>query len=142
ALAWAAHESASGMAAAAPAPPGRRHEHPPAARTTPHDAVFGPSWSMHEVPRSQPPYLALDQQQALAREDEEVFLVRFAVVEAARPAGLDHREGESDVRELASLEARAVANDGHVGLEDAAPAEGLVRQPGCLADVDDEPTVG
>jgi len=44
-------------------------------------------WAVDEVPRAKPSLLFLDQQQALARQNEEVLLVRLTVVEGARPPG-------------------------------------------------------
>jgi hypothetical protein len=78
------------------------------------------------------PLLALDQQQALAREDEEVLLIRLAVVEPARHARLKDAERVADLAERR----RAVA------FERAARAERVVRHPGCVAHVHDEPALG
>jgi hypothetical protein len=37
-------------------------------------------WTMHEVPGPERPLLALDEQQTLARDDEEVLLIGLCVV--------------------------------------------------------------
>ena len=42
-------------------------------------------WAVHEIPRRERTFLAFDQEQALAGEDQEVLLVRFMVV---APTGL------------------------------------------------------
>src|SRR5438105_10329771 len=86
---------------------------------------------MDEVPGLQRALLALDDQEALAGEDEEVLLVRLAVVSAAGLAGLKDGDRVAELREL------------HVAaFEDAGRAEGLVGDPGGVADVDDEPALG
>jgi hypothetical protein len=83
---------------------------------------------MHEVPRAQTPLLALDEQQALATEHEEVLLDSLRVVVAVRLAGLDHRHVDPDVPEM------------QVGrLEAAVRAEVRMIPPGAVGDVDDEP---
>ena len=63
---------------------------------------------MDEVPRLERPLLALDQQQALALEDEEVLLLVLAVVHARRLAGLKDADVDPELRELRlrALEAR------------------------------------
>src|SRR6185437_1412535 len=78
---------------------------------------------------------------ALARQHEERLLVRLGVVEAARLAGLEDGEVDTDLREATRLELGSVPHHRHVGLEDAAMAEAVVRQPGGVADGDDEPAV-
>ena len=62
------------------------------------------------------------------REHEEVLLAGLRVVHAARLAGLEHGDRVAELRERRG-----------VTLEDARGAEGLVRHPGGLAHVDDEP---
>jgi hypothetical protein len=84
-----------------------------------------------EVPAAQLPLFALDQQHALAGEDEEVLLVRLPVVAAAGLSGCEHGDREPELGEL------------HLAaLEDAAVAEHLAREPGRVAHVDDEPALG
>jgi uncharacterized protein YceH (UPF0502 family) len=62
---------------------------------------------MDEVPGLQRPPLALDQQQALAGEDEKVLLLVLAVVQAGRLPGLEHRNVDPELREAGlALEAR------------------------------------
>ena len=65
------------------------------------------------------PLLALDKQQALTGEHEEVLLVRLAVVHAVGPARLEHRDREAELSGNADVGA----------LEDARGAEGLVGHP-------------
>ena len=84
-------------AAAVGAPAG--HEDHARAVARADEDVLGPARAMHEVPRLQPPLLALDEQQALAREHEEVLLVVLAVVHAARLPGLQHGQRVADLRE-------------------------------------------
>src|SRR6185295_14397487 len=81
--------------------------------------VLGLGRAVHEVPRAQRALVALDDEQAFAREDEEVLLVALAVVDPARLPRLQDRQRHADVgkRDL-------------VALEDAGGAEGLVRPPG------------
>src|SRR5215217_3633737 len=55
--------------------------------------------AVDEVPRAKPPLLALDQQHALACDDDEVLLVRLTVIEAARLSRLQHAERESNLPE-------------------------------------------
>jgi hypothetical protein len=83
-----------------------------------------------EVPRLERPLLALDQQQAIAREDEEVLLVGLTVIPPARLSRLEHGQDEADVGEGCV-----------VALEDAGGSESLVRHPRPVPDVDDEPAV-
>ena len=76
---------------------------------------------MHEVPGPEPPLLALDEQQALAREHEEVLLVVLAVVHACGLAGLQHADIDPDLREP------RLALEPRVGAEVALPPERLAR---------------
>jgi hypothetical protein len=85
-----------------------------------------------EVPRDKPSLLALDQQQALARQDEEVLLVRLPVVEGARFPRLQHAEREPNLPERR----RPFA------FERAGGAERLVRHPRGIPHIDDEPALG
>jgi hypothetical protein len=95
------------------------------------EAVLGVGRAVHEVPRLHLPLFALDHRQALAREHEEILLVRLAVVPPTRLAGLEDGDRVAEVRER-----RLVA------LEDAGRAEHLVVNARRLAHVDDEPAVG
>src|SRR5439155_22449736 len=71
ALARAGHEDRAGSAAGAD------------------EAMLGVRWAVHEVPGLERPLLALDDQEALSGQDEEVLLVRLAVVAPARLARLE-----------------------------------------------------
>ena len=53
-------------------------------RPGPDEGVFGVRWAVDEVPRLERSFLALDQEHALAGENQEVLLVRFAVIPATR----------------------------------------------------------
>src|SRR4051794_24446201 len=90
---------------------------------------------MHEVPRAQRPFLALDEQEAFPLEHEEVLLFRLRVVEAVGLAGRQHMQADADLRELRLRALEAALRAG--GLQLAA----LRRQPPGVADVDDEPAV-
>src|SRR5438093_5729001 len=74
--------------------------------------------------------------------DWSVTGVQTCALPISRLSGLDHRERESQIGELAHFELGTVTNDACVGLEDAAGSEGVVRQPCGLVNVDDEPPVG
>ena len=66
--------------------------------------------AVDEVPRLQPPLLALDHEHALAGDDEEVLLARLAVVHAARLAGLEHGDADAELLEVAvAFEVRPAA---------------------------------
>src|SRR5881275_862952 len=47
-----------------------------------HEDVLGPGRAVEEVPRPQEPLLPFDEQPALARQNEEILLLRLSVVEA------------------------------------------------------------
>lgn len=82
---------------------------------------------MEEVPRPQPPFLALDDQERLAGENEEALLVVLVVV---------HRHG------LARLEdADVEADSPHLGLalEERLPPALAVVPPASVLGVEDEP---
>jgi hypothetical protein len=83
-----------------------------------------------EVPGLQPPLLVLDQEDALAAEDEEVLLVRLGVVEAHGRARLE------DGQPVADLGKR----DG-TALEHARRGAVFVGFPLRVAHVDDEPAL-
>jgi hypothetical protein len=82
---------------------------------------------MDEVPGPQAALLALDEQQALAGEDEEVLLLVLAVVHARGLAGREHADVDPEAREAL------------VPLEAGERAEGPVEPPLRLAGVHDEP---
>ena len=124
-----------------PGRPRAGHEEDARAVARPHEDVLGARRAVHEVPGPERPLLALDEQQALAREDEEVLLGRLRVVEAARPAGAEHGEGEADLRERLRRTVGPAGHHARAGLEDATQPEGVVGQPGRVPDVDDEPAV-
>jgi hypothetical protein len=86
---------------------------------------------VHEVPRPQSPLLPLDEQQALAGEDEEVLLHLLAVVHAVRLARVQDDQADRDLGEGALA-----------GLEPAFLAELVVVPPARIGRVDDEPAVG
>ena len=90
-------------------------------------SVQGGQWKKSHGP--EPPLLPLDQEQALAREDEEPLLVLLAVVHAARLPGREDGDVEPDLGEA------------HVALERGVAAEDLVLPPAGLARVDDEPAL-
>src|SRR4051794_7518063 len=95
------------------------------------ERVLRPGRAVHEVPRFQVPVLALDQEQALAVEDEEVLLVRLAVVAASGLARLEDGDREAELRPALQV----------LVLEHAGVAERGARHPVGVADVDDEPAL-
>jgi hypothetical protein len=95
-----------------------------------------------EVPRPKRPFLPLDEQQILAGEDEEVLLVGLRVVQPAWLAGFDHRQGDAEAGEPLQLQIWTPTQNGPVGLEDASRSKRLVRQPGRVSDIHDEPALG
>src|SRR3954470_1482091 len=96
--------------------------------------VLGPGRAVEEVPGAQDPFLALDEQAALAGKNEEILLLRLAVVEAVRLAGLEHVQPDAELRKggVPRLE-RAF------GARRLLRARRLRRQPLRIGDVDDEP---
>ena len=80
----------------------------PTASTTPGPSpaptmmCFVPRRAVHEVPLPQRPLLALDDQQRLAREHEEVLLVGLPVVHPHRLARARARRGDAELREVRS----------------------------------------
>src|SRR3954469_16709846 len=84
--------------------------------------------AVEEVPRGQPALLALDDQEALAREDEEAFLAALAVVQRQGLSGPEHIDVDPEPREAA------------LALEVAVDAELPGVTPADLAGVDDEPS--
>ena len=85
--------------------------------------------AVHEVPLAQRPLLALDDQQRLAGEDEEVLLSRFPVVHPDRLTRTKHEEINPDLREV------------RVSLEQQTLAPTLPVTPARLPGVQDEPPV-
>ena len=73
------------------------HEDHARARPRADEAVLRLRRAVDEVPRLQRPLLALDQQHALPSEDEEVLLVRLAVIPPAGLSRLEHGQREADV---------------------------------------------
>src|SRR5438093_7969346 len=84
---------------------------------------------MEEVPGTQTSLLALDEQQALAGEDEEPFLRPLAVVEADRLTRLEDADVDPELAEPA------------LALEVAVEAEMARIAPAALSGVDHEPAV-
>jgi hypothetical protein len=96
--------------------------------------------AVDEVPGAERPFLLLDQQQALAGQDEEVLLARLRVVHARRLARLEHRERVADLVEVPRLELGPLLQHAFARLEHAPRAEDVVAHPRGLGGVDDEPT--
>src|SRR3954447_14573603 len=88
---------------------------------------------MEEVPGSETPLLALDEQPALARQDQERLLIFLGVVDAAL-TGLEDSQIDPELRELD----RRLAV---LAREPTRRAPRLRRKPFGVADVDNEPTV-
>src|SRR3954451_6788725 len=88
---------------------------------------------MEEVPGSEESLLALDEQPALIRQNEERLLIRLGVVNAALP-GLE--DGHVDP-ELLELDRRLAVLVG----EPTRRAPRFRREPLGIAHVDDEPTL-
>ena len=61
--------------------------------------MLGPGRAVEEVPRPQEPLLPFDEQPALARQNEEILLLRLSVVEAVRLAPLEHVQPDAELRE-------------------------------------------
>src|SRR5581483_158353 len=89
------------------------------------------------VPGCEAPLLALDEEEALACEDEEVLLRLLRMVEGGGLPGREHLQRHAELREHAPAVERA-----RVAFEDAASSERVVLEPDRLADGDDEPAVG
>jgi hypothetical protein len=85
---------------------------------------------MEEVPGAQPPFAALDEQQTVSGEHEEVLLVGLGVVQQARISGPQHAQIDPELGERHGFT-----------LEEAAGSE-RARLPRRVVDVDDEPTLG
>jgi hypothetical protein len=80
-----------------------------------------------EVPSLQGSLLAFDEQQALAREDEEVLLRALAVIQARGLPGLEDADVDPELLELG------------LAFEDCPRAELLVLDPSRLFREDDAP---
>src|SRR5919106_1532438 len=92
--------------------------------------VLGAGRRVEEVPGLQPPLLALDEEQGLAEEDEEVLLGALAMVEAVRLAG---QQGDDPDPELV---------EPHVGRFELPYGAHLRRRvPGAVPRVEDEPAL-
>ena len=83
---------------ALPAPTGHDDHARPVPRAD--EDVLRHRRAVHEVPRLQPALLAVEDEDALPGDDEEVLLIRLAVVHAVRLAGLEHGDAEADLGEL------------------------------------------
>ena len=90
--------------------------------------MFGAQWKKSQVLSG--PLLPLDQQQALAREREEVLLLRLPVVEAVRLTRLEHAQLDSELREPGLRPGP---------FERALRAERLIPRPSGVASVHHEP---
>src|SRR4051812_27290596 len=88
---------------------------------------------MEEVPGSETPLLALDEQPALARQDQERLLICLGVVDAAL-TGLEDSQIDPELRELDRRLAVLVR-------EPTRRASRLRREPLGIADVNNEPTL-
>ncbi len=105
-------------------------EHEAGALAGSDEDVLGPGRAVHEVPGAEPPLLALDEEQALAREHEEPLLRVLSVVERVRLARTEDPDAEAEL-----LEADVVA------LEDRVQAAELSAvEPACSPDVEHEPS--
>jgi hypothetical protein len=86
---------------------------------------------VHEVPCLQRSLFALDDEQALAREDEEVLLRVLGVVHGARLARSQDTDADPDLGEARLL-----------GVEHREVIATVAVEPACVADVHDEPPFG
>src|SRR3954454_7896762 len=89
---------------------------------------------MEEVPGSETPLLALDEQPALARQDQERLLICLGVVDAAL-LGLEDSHIDPELRELDRRLAVLVR-------EPTRRAPRIRRKPLSIAHADNEPTLG
>ena len=62
--------------------------------------VLGPVRAVEEIPGTERPLLTLDQQEALAVEDEEALLRLLPVVEPVRLSGLEDTEPHAEARRI------------------------------------------
>ncbi len=91
--------------------------------------VFRPRGAVHEIPLPKEPLLSLHDHEALAGEDEEVFLRAFCVVHAVRLSGSEDPEVDPDL-----IEPSLLAVEHRVETE-------LALEPAQVAGVDDEPAI-
>jgi protein-tyrosine phosphatase len=96
----------------------------------PDEHVIGPRRQVDEVPGPEPALLFLHEEQALAGEDEDGFLVPLTVVVAVRLPWLEHADVDADVRKV------GVALEAGRAPEDIAP-----HTPARVAGVQDEPAL-
>src|SRR4051794_8222468 len=96
--------------------------------------VLGPGRAVEEIPRAQDAFLPLDQQAALARENEEVLLLGLAVVEAVGLAGLKDMQPDPELRKR-----RMPGLERAFGARRLLRAGRLRRQPLGIGDVEHEP---
>jgi hypothetical protein len=64
------------------------------------DHVSGLGRTMHKVPLPQRPFLALDDQECLTGEDEEILLIDLPVVHPNRLAGVKNEQVDPDLLEV------------------------------------------
>src|SRR5439155_18393493 len=91
--------------------------------------MLGPRRAVHEVPLRELPLLALDNEETLAGEDEEVLLRALAVVHAVGLPGLEDADVQSELGEA------------RLAFEDARAAEFVALEPRGIAGIEDEPTL-
>ena len=99
-----------------------------------HERVLRPGRRVEEVPGSKASLLALDEQPALASENEERLLIRLGVIDAAL-ARLEDGHVDPELREFHRRVAVLVR-------EPARRAPRLRSEPLGIAHVDDEPALG
>jgi inosine-uridine nucleoside N-ribohydrolase len=92
--------------------------------------VLGPRRAVEEVPLPETSLLPLHDEQALARDDEEILLVRLGVV-PARVLRIEHRDVEAKRRPRLVL-----------GLEPRASPHAVLSDPADVTGVDDVPATG
>src|SRR5262249_59377194 len=97
------------------------------------ESVAGSGGGGEEVPLPEPPFLALDEQRALAGMHEEVLLFRLGVVTAVRLARRQDVDPDAELLELRVRRLERALGAGRLQL----PA--FARQPLGGADVDDRP---
>src|SRR5439155_6960782 len=64
-----------------------------------HEDVLSPGRAVEEVPCTQASLLPFHEYSALARQDEEILLLRLPVVEAVRLTRLEHVQPDAELRE-------------------------------------------
>jgi hypothetical protein len=118
---------AHGIADASSFPAGPDSEHEAGTVTGSDEDVLRPGWAVDEIPCAEPPLLAFDQQQALAREHEEVLLCILSVVHPVRLARTENAEADPYLGEAKLL-----------GFESPVEPE-LALEPARVPGVQDEP---